>query len=243
MIKTLLVDDEPMALTTLAHVLAAFPVFTIAGTCTSPEAALEFVKNQPIDAVFLDIEMPRLKGVDLAAELRRTNPHLIIIFVTAYRDYALRAFEINAQDYLIKPVTIKRMALAADKIQQQFTLLNAAKTSTGVSETAAISGKADGRSYLLKPQDIIYVAAMGKIVTAATTDGVYRLQGSLTQWENSLPPQLFCRCHKSFLVNLRYVEYLAPRFKNDCVLKVIGRSEYIPVSRTFLRAIKERLNV
>ena len=110
MIRVLLVDDEPMANTTLRHLLKAFPSVEVAGVCTEPEAALEFCAARPVDAVFLDIEMPRVKGMELADKIRRLLPEVWLVFVTAYPDYALRAFDISALDYLLKPVGRDRLA-------------------------------------------------------------------------------------------------------------------------------------
>ena len=97
MIQTLLVDDESMALANLNHVLKSFPSFNVVGTCTVPEDALAFCVNHKVDAVFIDIEMPRIKGMELMAKMREVKPDIIVVFVTAYRDYAIRAFEKNAK--------------------------------------------------------------------------------------------------------------------------------------------------
>ena len=245
MIKTLLVDDEPMALANLNYVLTYFPAFQVIKTSTIPEDALEFCASHEVDVAFIDIEMPRIKGTELIMKMRAANPKLIIVFVTAYRDYAIKAFETNAQDYLLKPVTKERMANSAEKIETQFRLQQTANQPMSDMLTAAdsIPGKDDGRIYLLKLQDILYFTAEKRNIFAMTLSGRYKLQHSLSHWEGCLPKQLFLRCHTGYIVNLNKIEYIAPLFKNAYSIKITGSEETIPVSRTFAKILKDRVRL
>ena len=242
MLQTLLIDDEAMALINLRHSLSNFPDFAIIAACTTPEDALGLCTCQCIDVAFIDIEMPRIKGLELAKQLRSLQPDLIIIFVTAYRDHAVQAFETDALDYLLKPVTPARMALTVKKInqyRQQRAIAAPLYPTPPATTTERIPGKADGRIYLLETSDILYISVEGRNVSATTPDGVYKLQNTLTHWESILPTQHFLRCHNAYIVNLRKIEYIAPLFKNAYALKIIGREDTIPVSRTFAKKLRE----
>lgn len=243
MIHTLLVDDEPMALANLNYILKSFSSFTVVSTCTVPEDALTFCANHEVDVVFMDIEMPRIKGMELMTKMREVRPDLIVVFVTAYRDYAIRAFETNAQDYLLKPITKERMAITAEKVEQQLQLLrSAARHSSDTGNVYdSILGKNAGRTYLLKLEDILYFTTESKNVVAVTTDGVYTLQHSLSYLESYLSKSFFLRCHNAYIVNLKKIEYIAPLFKNAYSIKIVGSMKNVPVSRTFAKNLKQRV--
>ena len=243
MIKTLLVDDEPMALANLNYILKSFPSFTVVGACTFPDDALLCCANHEVDVVFMDIEMPRVKGMELMTKMRQIRPDLVVVFVTAYRDYAVRAFEANAQDYLLKPITKERMAITAEKVEQQLQLLRLAARQLPDTEKVldSILGRNAGRTYLLKPENILYFTTEGKNVVAVTIDGVYTLQCSLSYLESHLPKQIFLRCHNAYIVNLKKIEYIAPFFKNAYCITIAGITKTVPVSRTFAKNLKQRL--
>jgi DNA-binding LytR/AlgR family response regulator len=243
-IQALLVDDEPMALTNLSYVLTQFPDFAVAGTCTMPEEALEFCERHVVDVVFLDIEMPRIKGMELLNKMREVSPEAIFVFVTAYRDYAIKAFEVGAEDYLVKPVTKERMANAVQKIKQQLELCQAAANSSAAADGFdLIPGKANGRTYLLECKEICYITVEDRNVLAVTANGVYKLQNSLSYWADYLPRELFFRCHQGFIVNLEKIQYIAPFFKNAYSIKIAGSEQIIPVSRNYVKILKERFGL
>lgn len=244
MIKTFLVDDEPMALANLNYILMQFPAFQVVGSATVPEDALEFCRNNEVDVAFIDIEMPRMKGTELIVKLRESKADMIIIFVTAYRDYAIKAFEANAQDYLLKPVTQERMALTAERIEAQLALHQPSVSAEQVRLTIAdsIPGKEAGRIYLLKLDEILYFTAENRHVTAVTPEGRYKLPHSLSHWEDCLPEQFF-RCHSAYIVNLSKIEYIAPFFKSTYCIKIIGSNETVPVSRTFAKSLRARVRL
>lgn len=245
MIQTLLVDDEPMALANLQYILKSFPTITVVGTCTVPEDALAFCAKHEVDVVFLDIEMPRVKGMELMAKMREVRSDLIVVFVTAYRDYAIRAFETNAQDYLLKPITKERMAITVEKVRQQLQLLRLATRYSTDTEKAyePIHGKNAGRTYLLEPEEILYFTTESKNVVAVTPNGVYTVQHSLSYMESQLSKQLFLRCHNAYIVNLKKIEYIAPLFRNAYAIKIVGITKTVPVSRTFAKNLRQRVHL
>ena len=234
MIRVLLVDDEPMANTTLRYLLRAFPVVEVAGDCTSPEAALEFCATRPVDAVFLDIEMPRVKGMELADKISRLLPEALLVFVTAYPDYALRAFEASALDYLLKPVARDRLARTIERLEQRTAALESP-------EKRWIVGKAGPRVCRLASDDILYLVVEERRTFAVTVRDKVRLSGSLAQWREKLPMERFFRCHGSYLVNLDKILSLEPCLNNAWSIRLADCGETVPVSRNFIGPLRELL--
>ena len=239
MIRVLLVDDEPMANTALRHLLKAFPSVEVAGVCTEPEAALEFCATQPVDAVFLDIEMPRVKGMELADKIRSLLPEVRLVFVTAYPDYALRAFDVNALDYLLKPVDSDRLAITVARLERQTA---DTKADSQPDSRQWIVGKAGSRLCRLAVDDILYLVVEERRTFAVTAREKVRLAGSLSHWRAELPPQRFYRCHGSYLVNLEKIASIEPGLGNAWSLRLADCGEDVPVSRQFVAPLRELLD-
>ena len=240
MIRVLLVDDEPMANTTLRHLLKAFPSVEVAGVCTEPEAALEFCATQPVDAVFLDIEMPRVKGMELADKIRSLLPEVRLVFVTAYPDYALRAFDISALDYLLKPVGRDRLACTIDRLERQ--------TADSQADAQAapgqwIVGKSGSRVCRLLAEDILFLVVEERRTFAVTEQEKVRVTGSLSHWRAELPPQRFFRCHGSYLVNLEKIVSIEPGLGKSWSLRLAGCAAAVPVSRYFIGPLRDILRM
>ena len=235
MIRVLLVDDEPMANTTLRHLLKAFPSVEVAGACTEPEAALVFCAVQPVDAVFLDIEMPRIKGMELADKIRRLLPEVRLVFVTAYPDYALRAFDVSALDYLLKPVDRDRLACTVERLERQ-------KADSPADPGQWIVGKAGSRVCRLAADDILYLVVEERRTFAVTVRGKVRLAGSLAHWRGKLPSRRFFRCHGSYLINLEKISSLEPCLGNAWSIRLADSAEGVPVSRQFVAPLRELLD-
>ena len=240
-IRTVLVYDESTALANLYDMLSFFPEFVVAQTYNAAEDALLFCEKQEVDVVFLDLEIS--KEIELAAAIRDVKPTISIVFVNACSDYAVKAFEINAQDYLVKPLTQERMSITAEKlnylVQLRQTVMPVASSTTTATEV--IPAKNNGRIYLLKVQDIFYFTSIGRNVFAVIDDDLYKLKGSLSYWEERLPQEKFFRCHNGYIVNLSKIEYIAPFFKNAYSIKLTGSIETIPVSRNFAKGLKQRI--
>ena len=237
-IRTLVVYDKAVALANFYDVLSFFPEFAIE-TCNLPEKALAVIKQQQLDVVFINLEIN--KAIELVAAIRQINPAVMLVLVAERSDYAIQAFELNAQDYLIKPITRERMAITAEKVNYLLGLRKTALPPAPAMEV--IPGKYNGRIYLLKVRDILYLTTAGRNVFAVAASGLYKLQGSLSYWEEQLPRENFFRCHNGYIVNLAKIEYIAPFFKNAYSIKISGSTETVPVSRTFAKGLKERVRL
>lgn len=198
-IKTLLVDDEFLALSLLENFIKRLDSFEIIEKVKSPVRALELLKTKPVDLLFLDIQMPVLSGTNLLKEL--DNPP-VTIFTTAYSEYAPIAFDLNAADYLLKPFSYDRFLQAVRKAEQQLQLKKPAATLSESSQNAEfISVKVDGSMQKIFLEEIVLVEGLREYVRIICENKKkYITLESLKNMENLLPNSHFMRVHKSYII-------------------------------------------
>lgn len=253
MINTILIDDEAIAVTQLEYLLEQYPEIHISATFTDPVTALEKVHLHQPDLIFLDIKMPAISGLVVAEEIMRILPKTYIVFVTAYDEYALNAFEYNAIDYILKPVSLKRIDRTVRKVLTNFSSgkLDTA-TPANFSKLRKIYGKGfnriiaveeAGRIILLQPSDIIIFTPQGHGATIHTHKKTYYTKQSMSYWEERLAEFNFFRCHKSYLVNFDKIEKILPMFNNTYLLKVVDYLTEIPVSRNKTTELRQILGL
>ena len=196
MIRTLLVDDEYLALNLLEAYAQQVPDLELVGKEKLPMKALERLQNEPIDLLFLDIQMPILSGNNLIKTL--PNPPLVV-FTTAYAEYAIEAFNLNVVDYLLKPFPFERFLQAVQKARQ---LLNARQTpGSPPGDVNFLSLKVDGKLVKVALDDILYIEGLKEYVRfVCTGNRKYVTLESLRNLEEQLPAQQFSRVHKSYIV-------------------------------------------
>ncbi|HEX8425275.1 response regulator transcription factor [Hymenobacter sp.] len=209
-------DDEPLALELLADYCAQIPGLELKAQFDDALAGLAFLQENQIDIVFLDIHMPRLTGVQLAQLLPQPGPR--IIFTTAYDQYAVRSYELNAADYLLKPIAFERFVLAVQKVRQQ---INSSIPVPGVGQAAPVVSpevpatapdamfvKNEHRLQRVAFDDILYIEGMKEYLMIYTTAGKVLTLQSFRRTEEVLPPERFARIHKSYLVALSRIEHV-----------------------------------
>ncbi|WP_022822051.1 LytR/AlgR family response regulator transcription factor [Hymenobacter norwichensis] len=208
-----ILDDEPLALDLLADYCAQVPGLKLLGQFDEALVGLAFLQDNPVDVVFLDIHMPRLTGLQLAQLLPQPGPR--IIFTTAYDQYAVRSYELNATDYLLKPVAFERFVQAVQKVRQQLTpaapsAVSAAPAMAEVYPTApdAMFVKNEHRLQRVAFDDILYIEGMKEYLMIYTTTGKVLTLQSFRRVEEVLPPERFARIHKSFLVSMSRIEHV-----------------------------------
>ena len=252
-LRVFLVDDEPLALRRLARLLDQTGRVEILGSATDPEAAIEQVSKLSVDVLFLDIEMPGLNGFELLARLA-VQP--IVIFTTAYDRYALRAFEVNSIDYLLKPIEAEHLRRALDKIERLrgsesrpelgriFEQLAASLRPKAAEYPDRIASRLADRVQLIETARITHFYAKDKLTYAATAEKDYVVDWSISEIEQRLDPKKFIRIHRSTLLNLDYADELHSWFAGGVVvrLKDEKRTE-LTVARDRVRALKERLGI
>lgn len=230
MIRCLIVDDEPIAIRVVASHLEHVPDAEIAATSLNAADALKVLRSEPIDLVFLDIDMPQLTGIDLIESLSRPPA---IIFTTAHRDYAVRGFELDAVDYLLKPIGFPRLNRAVEKYRR----LQSAEHGEGrraPDEAGFINVQVDRRTVRIGLDDVSYVESQSDHVIFHTATGSITTKFRISDLEEELAPHGFVRIHRSFLVPIRRVE----AFTSTSVQ--VG-PDTLPVSRTYRRGVGELL--
>lgn len=203
MIRCIAIDDEPLALQQLASYVKKVSYLELAGTCQSAIEARKLLEKEQIDAIFIDINMPDLNGLDFVRSL--DNPPLVV-FTTAYSEYAVDGFKANAIDYLLKPFDLSEFKRAAEKVKTQFELLNASQVSQ-VDEDDAMFLKSEYKVVRVNIKDIRYIEAMSeylRIYTTTLARPVIVLL-SMKKMEERLPSAQFMRIHRSYIINLKKI--------------------------------------
>ncbi|MEW5966337.1 MAG: LytTR family DNA-binding domain-containing protein [Pseudomonadota bacterium] len=244
-LRVLIVDDEAPARHRLRDVLAdcaaELPV-DIVGEASSGLDALERVQQQPVDAVLLDIRMPGMDGLECAAHLNRLTPPPAIIFSTAYDAYACQAFDLNAVDYLVKPVRAERLVRALSRARRLTAAVLEQLREAHPHARTHLSINEKGRIVLIPVGDILYFKAELKYVTVRTAEREFLLEESLVRLENEFG-DAFLRIHRNCLVAAGRIREIgkAPGDDEGHFLRLDGLNERLPVSRRQYSALREKI--
>ncbi|MGO9641978.1 MAG: LytR/AlgR family response regulator transcription factor [Candidatus Acidiferrales bacterium] len=255
-IATLIVDDEKPARDELAFLLKSFPEIRLVGQGKNGVEALSLIKEHSPDLVFLDVQMPGLDGFAVIKRLvdrKAKLPH--IVFATAYDQYAVQAFEVNAVDYVLKPFDRARLAKAVQRAKKMMEAdaSPAIQLETLVSQIGAAKAsqpvkllvKTQQRLLLVDADDIIFASINDGLITVVTKD----VEGSsnyrtLDELQESLDSERFWRPHRSYLVNIDCIKEVVPWFKSSYMLKMADkRASQIPVSRTQTKRLRSLLRM
>lgn len=200
--KCLLVDDEPLALDILENYLKKIPGLDLIGKCSNALEASEFLKNHKIDLMFLDIQMPEITGLEFMRSL--SNPPLVV-FCTAYSDFAVEGFELDAIDYLLKPVSFERFSKTIDRAREYMALKKNDSVEAPDLENDYIFIKSNQKQIKLSYDNILYVEAFADYVKLYTTEKRYITLQTMKNMEQKLPKDKFIRVHRSFIVGTKYI--------------------------------------
>lgn len=242
MITCVIVDDEPLARARLEALLdeSSFDV-TIAGQYGSAREALPAINDVRPDVVFVDVQMPVLDGFDLVDLIVPPRPP--VVFVTAYDEYAIRAFEVHAVDYLTKPVRLERLNRSLKRIE-----VGSGESRSGEELVSAVhrnhlsclTTKTGNRLKVLQVSDIAWIGSEDKLTLAHIEGASYGIHFSLDELEKKLNPEVFVRTHRSCLVNISFVTELQPWFSGTYQVK-LKSGEELPVARRRAREIRRIL--
>lgn len=251
-LRLLIVDDEPLARARLRRMLDDVPGVEIAGEAGHADEARDVLAAAGADLLMLDIQMPGEDGFALLASLDPPRP--AVIFVTAYDQFAVRAFEENAVDYLLKPFTRERLLQSIDRARRELErpevlsrrlseLLGGIERARGVSpHLDRLTVRLGARQIILRAEEILWFGAEDKLVFAAAGTGRHYVNFTLDQLERRLDPARFLRVHRGVIVNLDHAASMQPGFAGTWRLQLndAARTE-VPVSRARARILKERL--
>jgi DNA-binding LytR/AlgR family response regulator len=225
-LRCVITDDEPLARKGLQSYLEKIDFLELVALCEDGIQLGNVLREQPVDLIFLDIEMPYLSGIELLSGL--TNPPKVII-VSAYEQYALKGFELEVADYLLKPVSFERFYKAVNKVYDWF-----AKEETGESQPESIFIKTTQKYEKVDFADILFVEALDNYISIQTARKKYITHATLSSFIERLPPHKFIQIHKSFVVNVEKVTSLEGN--------LLGIDSYkLPVSKSYRTEIKEML--
>lgn len=203
MLRCIVIDDEPLALKQLISYAEQTPELELVASCQSAREALEVLRNEHIDAMFIDINMPDLNGLDF---VRSLEDRPMVVFTTAYSQYAIKGFQVNAIDYLLKPFGLSEFQRAAQRLKQQFDLKYAASVSN-VDEDDCIFLKSEYKIARIAIKDILYVEAMSEYLRIHFSTGARPITAllSMKRMEERLPSSTFMRTHRSYIINLKKI--------------------------------------
>ncbi|QKG53639.1 LytR/AlgR family response regulator transcription factor [Hymenobacter sp. BRD67] len=236
-LRCLIVDDDPLSVQIVQNCIANTPFLEASGACSSAIEAAEILRTQAFDVLFLDIEMPLMSGLDLLRSLPEAPQ---VVLITSSQSYAVQAFEFAVADYLLKPLSYPRFLQAAQKVLETIT---AQRTAADPDTQAQPIGsnpeftfvKVDNKLVRVDFADIYYVEALGDYVHLVTTRSKLIVYSTMRAIEEKFPPQHFVRVHRSFIINIDYVQALED---NSLLIK----EKYIPVGQTYMRGLLQRLN-
>lgn len=229
-LKCLIVDDEPLAIKVLESHIENIPSISVAGTCHNAFSAMELLQKTAIDLIFLDIHMPKLMGHEFLRTLR--NPPKVI-FTTAHKEFAIDAFELEAVDYLLKPITLERLLKAVNKISDEYS--TELKLEKIVDNEGFIYVRAERKMIKLSYSDILYIESMKDYVKVVrSSDKALFVKQSISSLEELLPANMFLRVHRSYIVSLAKITAVT---NHDVE---IGNTE-IPIGRVYSQQLTRSL--
>lgn len=232
-ITCLIVDDEPLARNLLKEYVSKVSYLDLKGTCSSALEAIEFLRHQSVDMLFLDIQMPDLTGISFLKALQKKP---MVVFTTAYSEYALESYDLDVVDYLLKPVTFERFMRAVEKVSQRMVSgLVTSPTHEIVlpAEPASFIFVKDGTKMVkVNWDDILYIEGLKDYVTIHTKEQKIITLQRLKVLETQLPSDKFIRIHNSYIVAVKAIDVI---FKNDVQ---VGKT-LLPISDSYKKAFKE----
>ena len=240
MYKALIIDDERLARNELKKLLADFAEIEVIGEAANASEGIEKIEQLAPDLIFLDIQMPGKTGFDMLTELDRA-PH--VIFTTAYHEFALKAFEVNALDYLMKPIEPKRLADALGKLEQAEEKENANVVSRGMlTETDQVFVKDGERCWFVKLGEVRLFESVGNYAKVFFGTNKPLILKSLNALEERLDERVFFRANRKHIVNMRMIEKVEPYFNGGLLLDLKG-GEKVEVSRRQAVKFKEMMSL
>lgn len=228
----IVVDDSKVARVVIAQLIAQVDFLELRQECASPVEAFNFLKKEDVDLIFLDVEMPGMTGIELIKKLEKRP---IIILITAKKDYAIEAFELNIADYIVKPVSLSRFMLAVDRAKELYNKKNQ-KPEIGEKENGSIFVRSNSILTKIKIKDIIYIQALGDYVNIFTADKHFPVHITLKGMEEKLKDFKFFRLHRSYLVGIEHIDKIEENV-------VHAGKHRIPISELFKKDLIKKLNL
>lgn len=229
-IKCVIIDDEALAINVIEDHLKNFEHVEVVATFTNPLKAFGLLEKEKIDVIFLDINMPQLSGFEFIENLSY-NPSVVI--TTAYREYAVKSYELNVLDYLVKPIPFQRFLKTMNKVHQRI-YLDSALPDLNIQQEPHIFLKVSKKLVKVNLNDILYIESLKDYIKVFTTIGDYVVHKSLTAISEELPQSNFLRVHRSYTISLNKIKSVEGN-----MIEIVGRK--IPIGRNYVKTARERI--
>lgn len=226
-IKCLLVDDEPLALDALESLMEKIPEVEIAGKCQNAVDALQVIHARKIDLLLLDIHMPELTGIEMLKSLSHSPS---VIFTTAYREYAVEAFELDVIDYLVKPISLEKLIRSINRYHDRTSQKPGTQYPASKTAMDTITIYSDKKNYRVNTASILYIEGLKDYARIHTDNGRLITRQTLKKLEDILPADQFIRVHRSFIVPVH-------RLDSWTTYSVTIKDKEIPVGRTYRKSV------
>lgn len=241
--KAIIIDDEPLARFVLQEYLQSYPDIQLVQECGDGFEGLKAIQQHQPQLVFLDIQMPKINGFEML-ELLEQPP--AVIFTTAFDEYALKAFEANAIDYLLKPFSRERFDKAVHKFLQDAQPQDRTKTLLEEpvlpEQSQRIVVKSGGKIKIIPLVDILYLEAADDYVKIHTSEGAFLKNKTMAYFEKMLDPKQFVRTHRSFIINIQQITRLEP-YEKESYMGILKSSAQVPVSKSGYQKLKVVLGI
>ncbi|KXK39231.1 MAG: response regulator transcription factor [Saprospiraceae bacterium] len=237
MIRTIIVDDEPLALEIMETYVSKVPELQLIQKCENALEANEALKKGNVDLMFLDIQMPQLSGIEFLKTLR--NPPCVV-FTTAYPDYAVEGFELDAVDYLLKPISFERFLKAVNKVSDRLAAQKGINDHSTTEESEDFFFvKADKKLMKVNFDDILYIEGLKDYVIIRQESGRIVTLQTMKSLEERLPPGMFIRIHRSYIVNLKRINAIVG---NVVEITESGKVKELPVGKNYRDELLSMIN-
>lgn len=247
MIKCIVIDDEKPARDEISYLIESHEDFKVLASYDNGKEFLEALDTLDFDILFVDVNMPVMNGIETVEHMSKySDAH--VVFVTAYDDYAIKAFELNAIDYLLKPVSEERMSkcinrILNDLVGHEYTEKLNDIISQFKDRQEHICFHKDGKIFPVKLNEILYAKAENKGTLICTKKDCFSSSIQLRELEKKLMVGNFFRCHRSYLINLDYIKHIEPWFNRTFQIEMEETEEKIPISRNYVQGFKELMNI
>lgn len=242
--KVIIVEDEILAQQELSWLIKEHSQMEIVGTFDDGLDVLKFLQHNKVDALFLDINIPSLDGVLLAQNISQFAHKPFIVFITAWKEHAVEAFELEAFDYILKPYQESRIINMLQKLETAFQQQSGTGTSSpAVRENDTINLIKDERIIVTSIHDIYYAEAHEKMTFVYTRRDEFVMPMNITEFCSKLPAAHFFRCHRSYCVNLDKIREIEPWFNNTYILRLRDLDFQVPVSRSKVKEFRQLMHL
>lgn len=230
-IKCIIIDDEPLAIKIIENYLNDFQNMELIATFNTAIAALPIIEKCEVEVIFLDINMPKMSGLDFLRSLP-VKPHIVI--TTAYREYAVESFDLDVLDYLVKPIPFGRFLKTITKINNRINTEKERVSETSFKEEPFIFLKVDKKLMKIKLNDILFIESLKDYIKVITTTGDYLVHKSMTSISEELPTENFLRIHRSFTIAINKIKSIEGNS-----IEIANRR--VPIGRNYLQIAKQKI--